>query len=345
MILTYRYRVKNLAGKLNGYAMSVNMAWNYCNDAQKHALRWSKNWPTRFDLNNATSGFGKMVGLNAGTVNEVCRQYVQSRAAKNRPFLRYRGKKSLGWVPVKSGDLKQTSTGFMYYGDEYKVFMSRLLPDGVIKSGTNFCQDARGNWYINIVIDIAAPAEREPIKRVGVDLGLKELATLSTGEVIENPRHYRALEEKLGKAQRANKKRRARNIHAKIANSRRDHLHKLSHRLTKEFDYIAVGNVSAKKLTKTKMAKSVHDAGWSTLRQMLAYKAIRTGARYEEVNEAFTTRTCSECGCISGPKGQAGLNERTWICSDCGYSHNRDVNSAILILRRGQATPVLGAAA
>ena len=178
---------------------------------------------------------------------------------------------------------------------------------------------------------------------VGIDLGLKEFATLSTGEKIENPRHFRRLEEKLGKAQRARKKRQAANIHARIVNTRRDFLHKLSHRLVQEFDYIAVGNVSASKLAKTSMAKSVLDASWSSFRAQLAYKAIRHGATFEEVNESWSTQTCNACGVIAGPRGRAGLNERSWTCG-CGTTHDRDVNAAKNILLRGsgQGTPVEG---
>jgi transposase len=86
------------------------------------------------------------------------------------------------------------------------------------------------------------------------------------------------------------------------------------------------------------MAKSVLDAGWSTFRAMLKYKS----AGYVEVDEKFTTQTCAECGSIAGPKGQAGLNKRDWICSGCGASHDRDVNSAIVILSRALSAQGLG---
>lgn len=345
MILTYRYRVKSLNGKLNRYARMVNFVWNYSNDCQKHALKWNKKWPGYFDLCKATSGAGPIMGLSANTVSHVCKQYVQSRTQKKRPYLRYRGNKSLGWIPVKGYDLKRRGNAFRYYRDTFLVWSSRPLPEGKIKDGTNFSQDARGNWYLNIVIEVTEVPERPVKNAVGIDLGLKDFAALSTGEVIENPRNFRVLEQKLATAQRARKKRQAKKIHAKIANRRRDHLHKLSHRLTNEFDHVVVGGVSSSALKKTKLAKSVSDAGWYTLKQMLAYKAIRTGARYEEVNEAYSTRTCSACGCISGPKGQQGLNERVWSCSECGTLHDRDVNAAVNILRLGQEPPAQGVAA
>ena len=346
MILVYRYRVKSLNGLLNKQARAVNLIWNFANDTQKHALKWRKRWPTGFDLNKLTAGSSKELGLHAGTINAVCEQYAKSRSQKKRPFLRYRGKKSLGWVPLKGRDIKETPSGFHFHGREFKVFKSRDLPPGAkIKDGTNFSRDARGNWFLNVCIEVEQPEQRPMRTGVGIDLGLKSFAALSNGETIDNPRHFRRLEEKLGKAQRARKKRQAVNIHARIANTRRDFLHKLSRRLVNEFDYIAVGNVSASKLARTSMAKSVTDVSWSSFRAMLAYKAIKHGAWFEEVNESFSSQVCSSCGTLpdSRPRGIADLGVRQWVCSSCGVVHDRDTNAALNILaRHGHVPPVVG---
>ena len=180
---------------------------------------------------------------------------------------------------------------------------------------------------------------------VGIDLGLKDLATLSTGEKIAMPRHARQAEAKLAIAQRARKKRLVRARHAKVKNQRKDHLHKASTKIAKSFGLIAVGNVSPSKLARTRMAKSVLDAGWSVFRTMLSYKAMRHGGRYLEVDEAYTTQVCSACGSLppSRPKGIAHLGIREWSCSDCGSVHDRDVNAARNILRAGRGTPAEGA--
>ncbi|MBV6271300.1 transposase, partial [Alcaligenaceae bacterium CGII-47] len=121
-------------------------------------------------------------------------------------------------------------------------------------------------------------------------------------------------------------------------------LHKLSHRLVNEFDYIAVGNVNAKGLAKTRLAKSVHDAAWSSFRNMLQFKAITHGATVAQVSERLTSQTCSSCGNLpdSRPNSIAGLGIREWVCSDCGAMHDRDVNAALNILRRGRATLAVG---
>lgn len=138
-------------------------------------------------------------------------------------------------------------------------------------------------------------------------------------------------------AQRANKKNRVRAIHAKIKNRRKDVQHKFSTRLVKNNSLIVVGNVSSSKLAKTKMAKSVYDVGWYQLKNMINYKSKGMLSCYVEVNEAYSTQTCSSCGCLpdSRPRGIAGLEIREWTCSDCGAHHDRDVNAAKNILAAG----------
>ena len=309
MILVYRYRVKSLNGLLSRQSRAVNFVWNFCNDRQKDALRFGRCWHTGFDLNKLTTDSSKELGLHSGTVNAVCEQYAKSRLQRKRPYLRYRGKKNLGWIPLKGRELKREGDAFRFANNTFRVFNSRALPEGKIKDGTNFSQDSRGNWFLNIVIDVAvgAACAREPVRGVGIDLGLKDFATLSSGEKIEAQRIYRNAEKTLAVAQRAGKTRRVKAIHTQIANRRNDFQHKLSDRIVREFDYIAVGNVNAIGLAKTNMAKSVLDAGWSSFRNKLAYKAIKHGAWLEEVSERFTSQVCSNCGAMpdSRPKGIA----------------------------------------
>lgn len=172
---------------------------------------------------------------------------------------------------------------------------------------------------------------------VGIDLGLKDLATLSDGTIVKAQRLFRHYEAKLAIQQRAGNKKRVRAIHAKIKNSRAHHLHNASTEIVRNNSFIAVGNVNAAGLAKTKMAKSIYDAGWSSFRHMLRYKARRHGAVYVDVDERWSTQTCSCCGSIpaSSPKGRASLGIRRWECSDCGASHDRDMNAARNILLAG----------
>ncbi|WP_419596458.1 RNA-guided endonuclease InsQ/TnpB family protein, partial [Thiolapillus sp.] len=143
------------------------------------------------------------------------------------------------------------------------------------------------------------------------------------------------------RAQRTNKAQRVRAIHAKIRNRRKDAIHKFTTHLAERYGVIFVGDVSSAKLVKTKMAKSVLDAGWHQLKTQLKYKAIARSGVFEEVNEAYSTQVCSCCGAKpdSSPKGRAGLGIRHWICSECGAEHDRDINAAKNILAAGGASP------
>jgi putative transposase len=154
-------------------------------------------------------------------------------------------------------------------------------------------------------------------------------------EPIEAKRFYRDLQPKLARAQRARKTDRTRAIHAKIANRRKDFLHKLSTRLVKANGAIFVGDVNASALAKTPQAKSVLDAGWSAFRTMLRYKCADARVWFDEVDEAFSTQTCSVCDSRTGPKVREGLGIREWQCSICGAIHSRNVNSAHIILAAG----------
>jgi transposase len=242
-------------------------------------------------------------------------------------------KRALGWIPFIPRALKIDGDAATYLKRKFRFWKSREI-EGIFKAGA-FAQDARGRWYVTFQCEIEdnLPAGNGEI---GIDLGLKALATCSDGAEIPALRHYRKFEQKLGEAQRAGNKKRARAIYAKITNSRRHHLHVASSKLAAENSLIAIGNVNVAKLAKTMISKSLFDASWSSFRHMLRYKLARRQAVYVEVDERYTSQTCSECGSLSGPKGIAGLGVRRWECSECGFHHDRDVNSARLILASGR---------
>lgn len=346
--VTYKYRLKDrsAAKALARHAMACNQVWNYCNAFQRdiesryRAGAPKRRWPSAFDLAKLCKGTGKELGIHQQTVGTVCDQYAKSRD-KAKHSLRFRSsfgaKRALGWIPFQRQSRQVGGNSIWYLGKCYRFFGSkrRPLPDNA--KGGYFTEDALGRWWVCFHAEI----ERKPgvgNDAIGIDLGLKSFATMSDGHKIEAPQIYRQYEELLAVAQRAHNKQRVRRLHAKIANCRRDFLHKTSTDLAARYALIAVGDVNAKQLAQTRMAKSVLDAGWSTFRAMLKYKS--TG--YREVDEKFTTQTCAGCGSIAGPKGQAGLSKREWICDGCGVSHDRDVNSAIVILSRALSAQGLG---
>ena len=335
MVLTYRYRIKDAtsARHLVQQTRAVNRVWNYCGEIQEAARRHNRRWPSAFDLINLTAGSGKLLGLHSDTVQAVCKQFVVSRnACGKRP--RWRGRKSLGWIPFQAPRaIRLDGDGVIFLKRRYRFWLSRSI-EGAVRCGC-FAQDARGRWYLNVQVEVATE-QNCGSGEIGVDLGLKSLATLSSGEKIEAPRLYRKYERSLALAQRAGRKHRVRAIHAKIANCRRHFLHGLSTQLVRRNQRICVGNVHSSGLARTSLAKSVLDAGWSQLRSQLHYKAMRHGAEYLEVDERFTTQVCSACGARGGPKGREDLAVRDWVCAECGIHHDRDINSAINILISGR---------
>lgn len=344
MFLTHKYRIKDATvGKhLTRHAWACNQVWNFCVATQREAERRRKaglivRWPSAFDLITLCIGSAAMLGSHSDTVGAVCRQFATSRDQHKRcPRFRASGgpRRALGWVPFVRRSLKIADTHVVYLKRKFYFWKSRDI-DGERKAGA-FVQDARGRWYVTFQCEVAEAAQKDG-PQIGIDLGLQKLAVLSDGCEIRNPAHFRRYEAALAVAQRAGNKRRVRAIHAKIANARKHFLHEQSTALVREFGHIVVGNVSLSKLAKTRMAKSVLDAGWSNFRHMLSYKAQKGGAMYTEADERMTSRTCSRCGTIpvSSPKGMGALGVRHWVCSACGCSHDRDVNAARNILRVG----------
>ncbi len=335
MIKSFSFRLKDSTGAkhLDAMARAANTVWNFCNETQRSAMKWGKTWPTGYDFSTLTAGSSKALGLHSQTVQAIGEEYARRRQQHRKRWLRWRGKRSLGWIPFKRSGLRLKGDSISYRGHRFRFWKSREI-EGQIKSGS-FSQDARGRWSVNLTGEVPDPPPTTGTGQVGIDLGLKDFATCSDGQRFEAERRYRELEDRLGQAQRQGKKRQARTLHAKIKNRRKDFLHKLSTRLVEDNELIVIGNVNAAKLAKTRLAKSVLDAGWSLFRTLLSYKAIAHRVVFAEVNEAYTTRTCSQCGALGGPKGREGLGVREWVCGACGSVHDRDVNAALNILRLG----------
>ena len=347
MLLTLKFRLRDKhATELNRQARAVNYVWNYCNDTQRKAARDHRKWLTWVDLANLTAGSSRELGLHSHTIQHICINYEKSRRQSNKAWLRFRGRKSLGWVPFNQGHVRFDGKAFVFRGVRYDPMHVRAIPDGAIIRAGSFNQDSQGRWYLNVPIEFADDHfPKCNHSSVGIDLGLKNIATLSDGNTIAAPQWYRALEQSLGVAFRANKRRRVRSISSKIANGRRDYLHKASAQIARNNDVIVIGDVSSSKLARTTMAKSVLDAGWRMFRNQILYKAIRHGGICIEADERWTTQTCSACGSLpeGRPKGIAGLGIREWTCRDCGAVHGRDVNAAKNILARGLASLAEGA--
>ncbi|WP_410473198.1 RNA-guided endonuclease InsQ/TnpB family protein [Faucicola mancuniensis] len=342
---TLKFRIKDKHAKvLTKLAKQVNFVWNYVNDLSYKYLKQKNKFLSAYDIAPYTKGTSKECDLHSQTVQAITEEYVLRRKQFKKTKLQWRvsnpksSRKSLGWIPFKKVAIKY-SDGWISYGKHiFKLWDSYRLSKYQVKTGC-FVQDSRNHWYVCIVIE-TEKIQTKSTKSIGIDLGLKDLATCSDGTKITNPKYYKQYQQKLAKAQRANKKKQVRKLHAKIANSRKDYLHKASSELIKNNAMIIIGNLNASKLVKTKMAKSVLDTSFSAFKTMLRYKSENAGVWLEEVDEKYTTQMCSCCLKISdnSPKGRADLGIREWQCMECGTFHDRDINSALNILRIGRDT-------
>jgi putative transposase len=336
---TLRFRIKDASelNRLDQLARAVNFVWNYCNDTSYNAIRNHGKFLSAIDLKNLTSGSAKELGISSVTVQAICEEYVIRRIQFKKRKLRWRtsrgARRSLGWIPFKANSIQIAGDRGNYLGHSYKVWLSRPI-DGRVLSGL-FSQDAQGHWYVNLACEISKIDRNHQVEDVGIDLGLKTSAVLSDGTVIENKSEFRKLEEKLGKAQRANKKKQAKKIHSKIKNKRRDFLHKETTKIAKKYHSVFVGDVSGK-FVQSGNGKSSTDASIGVIRDLLKYKAIRHSGYLFEVNENSSTITCSTCHKKTGPSGLRGLGVREWLCSECHVRHDRDINAAKNILRVGR---------
>lgn len=340
LIKTYKFRIKDSVSHkwLNRMSVSVNFVWNYCNDVSFISIRNKSKWLSDYDLINLTSGCSKELGISSVTIQSVCSEYTNRRIKARKTKLNWRSKKrSLGWIPFKSNAVNINNDIIKYNGHVFRFWKSQDIT-GKIKTG-NFSQDARGRWYVNIQCEIEKQELPKTGCSIGIDLGLKTIATDSNGVKYERENLTKKYEDKLAIAQRASKKRLALTLHAKIKNKRRDWANKITTEIVKNNDVVFVGDVSSSKLKKTRMAKSVSDAGWGQLKSLLEYKAIRFGREYKEVKENFSTVTCHICLCKNNIGGLSNLGVRGWKCDVCGTIHDRDTNAARNILRFGHESP------
>jgi putative transposase len=225
-----------------------------------------------------------------------------------------------------------------------RVRWSRELPSA--PSSVTVIREPDGRYYASFVVD-REPSLLPPVSRTaGIDLGLVWFATIATGdgtvETIANPRHLRVAARRLAITQRrlSRKQKGSKNrtkarlrvavAHRRVRDQRADHHHKLALGLIREHQAIAVEDLAVAALARTRLAKSVHDAGWTMFVRLLEAKAARHGRQVVKVGRwTPTSQTCSACGYRDGPKP---LSIRAWACLACGTVHDRDVNAARNIL-------------
>ncbi|MFF2506142.1 RNA-guided endonuclease InsQ/TnpB family protein [Streptomyces sp. NPDC058067] len=295
------------------------------------------------DLDTAYSNFfASMKGARKGS--KIAEPRFKSRK-DNRHSIRFTA--NARWKITPGGDLSLPKIG------DVRVKWSRDLPS--VPSTVTVVKDAAGRYFASFVVETAPRTLPgvEPV--VGIDLGLGHFAVLSDGTKISAPRFLRRAEKKLKREQRrlsrqakGSKKNRDKTrikvarAHAQVADARREFHHQLSTRIIRENQAVAVEDLAVKGLARTRLAKSVHDAGWSAFVAMLEYKAALFGRQFFRIGRFEpTSQVCSACGVKDGPKP---LHIRVWTCGACGTVLDRDINAAVNVAKAaGLAVSACGA--
>jgi putative transposase len=248
--------------------------------------------------------------------------------------------------------IRFTRNGFALHGERLYVAKvgdiwvewSRDLPS--VPSSVTVIRDPDGRYYASFVVQRDATPLPACDREVGIDMGLTSLAVTSDGETVANPRFYRAAQRRLQRAQRVLSRRRkgsanrakARHrvavVHRKVRETRLDHAHKVALRLVRDNQAVYAEDLCVSGLARTRLAKSVADAGWSQLLRCIEEKAARYGRSFVKIGRFEpTSQVCSACGMNGGPKP---LSVREWTCAECRTVHDRDVNAARNILALGR---------
>jgi putative transposase len=366
MLVRYRYRLRPTAGQRVMLARVFGCARVVYNDAlrlreeshaagvtisdsevQRRVITLGKLTPERTWLGEVSSVALVQACRDA---RRAYRNWFDSLAGKRKGrkvghpvFRRKRGRQSVRF----------TRNGFSLRGErlyvakvgEIGVRWSRPLPS--VPSSVTVIREPDGRYYASFVVE--RPATPLPVcgREVGVDLGLDRLAVTSDGEVIANPRFLRARQRTLARAQRAlarkakgsanrvKARHRVAVVHRKVRDTRLDHAHKIALMLVRDNQAVYAEDLAVAGLARTRLAKSIYDAGWAQLLRLIGEKAQQHGRTFHRIGRFTpTSQTCSTCGTKDGPKP---LSVRTWRCGACGAVHDRDVNAGRNVLAAGRA--------
>jgi len=353
------YPTKGQESTLTEWLNTCRILYNLSLSERKEAYELDKSSINYYDQANALKegkrGNGYLNAVHSQVLQEVLKRL--DKAFQNF-FRRVKRGEKPGYPRFKAEDRFNSFTfpqsGFKIEAGKLvlskigaiKLVQHREIPaEGIIK--TCAIKRAVDQWYVSFTIELPDVETEMPIgikTAVGIDLGLTDMATLSTGEKIDNPKWLRGSEKKLAKEQRrlALKKRGSSNrkkqkaivgmVHRKIRNQRNDFHHKISNGLVADYDLIVFEDLLVRNMVKNKyLAKSISDAGWNELVSFVSYKAEEAGKMVELVNPNGTSQLCSGCGA----EVRKSLAVRTHRCPHCGLVMDRDENAAINILNRG----------
>lgn len=324
--------------------------YNYCLEMKIKEYKEKNKTLSRFDLQKKVKEHGDMpASLRQMVVYRLNNAY--EHFFRRGGFPRFKSKNRYRSIPLRQ------------YGTDYKIDGKYLIAwkkyglNGIKTRGLQKLNNPKmarlvkraSGWYLQVIDEISEAKPKRVKKVVGIDFGLKHFIVDTDGNKIKPPKFFRKTEKKLAIQQRllSKKKRGGKNreksrqlvakTHEKIANQRKDFLHKLSYKYASNYDLVCVEDLNIKGMTKNKhLAKSIYDASWGVFANMASYKLRRLGGHLVKVNPRYTTQKCSNCGELI----QKSLSVRTHICTNCGYVADRDEMASrnILLLGLDKAT-------
>lgn len=277
------------------------------------------------------------------------KQFFNNKRKKKQGRMKFkskRNKQAFRLPNQKFGLNQETSTIRLEKIGHISVSLDRQLPEDTDYRSITVSKTPTGKFYASILTQINIDPKPLTGKRVGIDLGLKDLFIMSDGKVINNPKWFRENQSKLKKAQQhlsrktkgSNRRDKARikvaKAHESVTNARNDFLHKTSTELVNEYDVICVEDLNVSGMVKNRsLAKAIADASWSAFVNMLEYKCNWYGKTLVKIDRWFpSSKTCSSCGY---KMDKMTLDIRSWTCPECGEVHDRDINAAKNILNKG----------
>lgn len=369
MQLRYQYRVYPDAGQRRALAQAfgcVRVVWNDCLRDRKEAHAAGLPYVKSADLSRLRITRAKRIEERAWLADVsavVLQQALRDLDTAYKNFFdsikgerkgpkvappRYKSKKDTRQsIRLNTNAFSLQSNGTVYVAKvgDLKVKWSRPLP--ATPTSLTVIKDSSGRYFLSFVVDVDPELLPETDTEVGIDLGLSVFAVLSDGRKIAAPRFLRRAEKRLKRLQRdlsrkvvgSNNRAKARikvaRQHARVADRRRDWHHKESTRVIRDSQAVYVEDLAVSGLGRTRLAKSVHDAGWAAFVNMLEYKAVKYGRYFGRIGRFEpTSQVCSTCGVKDGPKPP---HVREWTCQKCGTVHDRDHNAAVNTLAAGRA--------
>ena len=316
VVRVLRLRIKDKhAAALNKMAFWVNQVWNYCNDLSYKVWQRERRFLSGDDFAPYTKGASKAgIDLHSQTIQAVSEEYALRRKQFRKVRLNWRvsagARRSLGWIPFKASALRYRNGQVFFAGIDKPLSRWDSCGLGKYDLGPgSLSQDARGRWYLNVSVKVvrAECCASAAAGDIGIDLGLKDFATCSDGQVIEARRIYRGAEQALATAQRANQKRQIKRIHARIANRRKEFHHQLSRRLVDHHAAIFVGNVNAASLARTIMPSPCSTPGGPRSEPCSGINAIAQACGLKKSTKAIPPKTVPHAVRAAARKGCKSL--------------------------------------